>query len=159
MGVFNYDVSLLSSQAIFVNTRACDSKRDMYTASMDSVMDIGASALLQHSKGNLLYSAATAQSTMDYLPKAVEDEVVDNLLSREVLVAVNLPSPLRGKAMVKSSQSNWRDSNGAQCNLYLGLSLHPTGKCLWYYCYFISLPTALKLFPSVVDYAMKALPG
>ena len=73
---------------------------------MDSVMEIGASAFPQHSKGNLLYCVATAQSTMDYSPKAVEDGVVDSPPSREVLVAVNSPSLLRGKAMVKSSQSN-----------------------------------------------------
>ena len=130
MGVFNCDVSLLSSQAIFVSTRACDSKRDMCTASMDSVMEIGASAFPQYSKGNLLYSAATAQSTMDYSPKAVEDEVVDSPPSRKVLVALNFPSPLRGKAMVKSSQSNWRDSNRAQRNLYLELSPAPNRKML-----------------------------
>ena len=105
-GVFNCDVSLLSSQAIFVGTRAYDSKLDMCTASVDSVMEIGASTFPQHSKGNLLYSTATAQSTMDYSPKAVEDGVVDSPPSHEVLVAVNLPYPLRGKAMVKSSQLN-----------------------------------------------------
>ena len=93
-------------------------------------MEIGASAFPQHSKGNLLYSAATAQSTMDYSPKAVEDGVVDSPPSREVLVAVNSPSPLWGKAMEKSSQSNWRDSNGAQRNLYLGLSSAPNRKML-----------------------------
>ena len=128
--VFNCDVSLLSSQAIFVSTRACDSKRGMCTASVDSVMEIGASAFPQHSKGNLLYSAATTQSTMDYSSKVVEDGVVDSPPSREVLVAVNSPSPLQRKAIVKSLQSNWRDSNGAQRNLYLGLSLAPHRKML-----------------------------
>ena len=93
-------------------------------------MDIGASAFPQHSKGNLLYFVATAQSTMDYSPKAVEDGVVDSPPSREVLVAVNSPSSLRGKAMVKSSQSKWRDSNGAQRNLYLELSSAPNRKML-----------------------------
>ena len=106
LDVFNYDVYLLSSQAIFVNIRACNSKHDMCTPSVDSVMDIEASVFPQHSKGTLLYSTATAQSTMDYSPKAIEDKVVDSPPSREVLVAVNLPSPFRGKAMVKSSQSN-----------------------------------------------------
>ena len=91
-------------------------------------MEIGASTFLQHSKGNLLYSVATAQSTMDYSPKAVEDGVVDSPPSREVLIVVNSPFPLRGKAMVKSSQSNWQDSNGAQRNLYLGLSPAPHQK-------------------------------
>ena len=69
-------------------------------------MEIEASAFVQHSKGYLFYSAAIAQLTMDYLPKAVEDGVVDNPPSREVLVVVNLPSPWRRKEMVKSSQSN-----------------------------------------------------
>ena len=69
-------------------------------------MEIRASAFPQHSKGNLLYSAATTQSTMDYSPKAMEDGVVDSPPSCEVLVAMNSPFPLRGKAMVKSSQSN-----------------------------------------------------
>ena len=57
-------------------------------------MEIWASAFLQHSKGNLLYSTATTQSIMDYLPKAVKDGVVDSPSSCEVPVAVNLPSPL-----------------------------------------------------------------
>ena len=69
-------------------------------------MEIGVSAFPQHSKSNLLHSAATAQSTMDYSPKAMEDGVVDSPPSREVLVVVNSPSPLQGKAIVKSSQSN-----------------------------------------------------
>ena len=130
MDVFNCDVSLLSSQAIFVNTRACDLKRNMCTASVDSVMEIEASTFPQHSKGNLLYSAATAQSTMDYSPKAVEDGVVDSPPSCEVFVVVNSPSPLRRKAIVRSSQSNWQDSNGTQRNLYLGLSPAPNQKML-----------------------------
>ena len=69
-------------------------------------MEIEASTFPQLSKGNLLYSAATAQSTMDYSPMVIEDRVMDSSPSREVLVAVNLPSSLRGKAMVKSSQLN-----------------------------------------------------
>ena len=93
-------------------------------------MEIGASAFPQHSKGNLLYSAATAQLTMDYSPKAVEDGVVDSPQSCKVLVVVNSPSPLRRKAMEKSSQSNWRDNNGAERNLYLGLSSAPNRKML-----------------------------
>ena len=45
-------------------------------------MDIGAYAISQHSKGNLLYSAPTAQSTMDYSSMAVEDGIVDSPPSR-----------------------------------------------------------------------------
>ena len=70
-------------------------------------MEIGAFAFSQHSKGNLLYFFATAQSIMDYLPKAIKDRVVDSPPSREAPIAVNSPSPLRGKAMLKSVESNW----------------------------------------------------
>ena len=54
-------LSVLSHQAMVLRSRTCDSKRDVCTASVDSVMDIGAYAFSQHSKlGNLLYSAPTA---------------------------------------------------------------------------------------------------
>ena len=88
-------------------------------------MDIGAYAFSQHSKGNLLYSVATAQSTKNYSPKAMDDGVVDSPLSRGASLAVNSPSPLRGKGKLKSLELNWRDSNGAQRNLCLGLSPAP----------------------------------
>ena len=115
-------LSLLSPQAIVLRTRTCDSKRDVCTASVDSVMDIEAYAFSQHSKGNLLYSTAIAQSTMDYLPKAVDNGVVDSPLSRGVSLAVNSPSPLWGKVKLNSSEFNWRNSNGVQRNLCLELS-------------------------------------
>ena len=118
-------ISLLSLEVVVLRSRTCDSKRDVCTASVDSVMDIGAYAFSQHSKGNLLYSAATAQSTMDYLLKAVDDGVVDSPPSRGASLAVNSPSPLRGKGKLKSSELNWQDSNGAQRNLCLGLSPAP----------------------------------
>ena len=38
---------------------------------------------------------------MDYLPKAVENGVVDSSPRHGVSIAMNSPSPLRGKAMVK----------------------------------------------------------
>ena len=34
---------------------------------------------------------------------------MDSPLSHEVLVVVNLPSPLQSKAMLKSLESNWQD--------------------------------------------------
>ena len=77
------------------------------------VMDIGAYAFSHHSKGNLLYFAAITQSTMDYSPKAVDDGVVDSPSSCGVPLAVNSPFPVRDKAKMKSSEFNWRDSNGA----------------------------------------------
>ena len=81
-------------------------------------------------KGIFLYSTTIVQLTMDYLLKAVEDGVVDSPLNCGVFVAMNLPSPLRRKAMVKSSKSNFRESNGVQHNLYLELSPAPNRKSL-----------------------------
>ena len=55
----------------------------------------------------------------------VEYGVVDSPSSRGAPLAVNSPSPLRGKGKLQSSELNWRDSNGAQPNLCLGLSPTP----------------------------------
>ena len=85
-------------------------------------MEIEAYALLQYDKGHFLYSATTAQSTMDYLRKVIEDDIVDSLFNRAIiLVAINLSSPLRNKGMGESSKSKCRDTNGAQHSLNLGL--------------------------------------
>ena len=51
---------------------------------------------------------------MDYLPKAIDNGVVDIPPSGGVLVAMNLLSLLWGKAMPRSSKSNWQDCNRAQ---------------------------------------------
>ena len=118
-------VSLLSPQAVVLRNRTCDSKRDVCTVSVDSVMDIEAYAISQHSKGNLLYSAPTAQSTMDYSSMTVEDGVVDSPPSCGAPLVVNSPSPLQGKGKLQSSELNWRDSNGVERNLCLGLSSAP----------------------------------
>ena len=119
-------VSLLSSQAIFANTRISTSKHVVCTPFVDSVVEVEACALWNHGKGHLLYSAATAQSTMDYSRKAVEDDVVDSPPSRGIIpVPINLPSPLRGKGVGDSSMLRCRDTNGEQRNLDLGLSHSP----------------------------------
>ena len=123
-------VSLLSLQAIVLKSKTCDSKRNVCTASVDSVMDIGAYAFSQHNKGNLLYSTPTAQSMMDYLSKAVDDRVVNSPPSRGAPLAVNSPSPLQGKGKLQSLELNWRDSNGMQRNLCLGLSPAPHRRSL-----------------------------
>ena len=145
-------LSLLSPQAIVLRTRTCDSKRNVCTASVDSIMDIRAYAFSQHNKGNLLYSIATAQSKMVYSPKVVDDGVVDNPPSYGLSLTMNSPSLLWSKANLKSSEfferalctmssagisgsclgidSNRQDSNGAQHNLCLGLSPTPHRKSL-----------------------------
>ena len=133
-------VSLLSPQAFVLRSRTCDSKRDVCTASVDLVMDIGAYAILQHNKGNLLYSAPTAQSTMDYSSMAVEDGVVDSPPSRGAPLAVNSPSPLRGKGKLQSLELNWRDNNGVQRNLCLGLSLAPHQRSVMVELLYHSMP-------------------
>ena len=104
---------------MLVSVRACGSKRDLSIASVDSVMEFGTCAFLQRRKGNFLYSAATTQSMIDYSRKALEDGIVDSPPNRDVVpVAVNSPSPLRSKASARSLESRWRESNGAQRNLY-----------------------------------------
>ena len=45
---------------------------------MISVMDLGRLDYSQQSKGNFLYSTATVNSTMDYLIKVIEDNVVNS---------------------------------------------------------------------------------
>ena len=44
---------------------------------------------------------------MDYLPKAIDNGVVDSPLSRGVPAVVNLPSPLLDKATVDSLKSKY----------------------------------------------------
>ena len=66
-------------------------------------MEVEACALSEHSKGHLLYFVVTAQSTMDYLHKDVEDDVVDSPPSRAIIpIPINLPFPLRGKGTRES---------------------------------------------------------
>ena len=89
-------------------------------------MEVEACALWEHGKGHLLYSAAIAQSTMDYSRKAVEDDVVDSPPSRGIIpVPINSPSPLRGKGVGESSMLKRRDTNGVQRTLDLELSHSP----------------------------------
>ena len=62
---------------------------------------------------------------MDCSSKAVDDGVVDSPPSCRAPLTMNSPSPLQGKGKLQSSELNWRDSNGAQRNLCLGLSPAP----------------------------------
>ena len=62
---------------------------------------------------------------MDYSSKVVDDGIVDSPPSRGAPLAVNSPSPLQGKGKLQSSELNWRNSNGVQRNLCLGLSPAP----------------------------------
>jgi hypothetical protein len=65
---------------------------------LDLVMDLERLDFFQQNKGNFLYFAATANSTMDYSAKVIEDSVVDSPPScgRASLTVSSLP-PLRGR--------------------------------------------------------------
>ena len=77
----------------------------MCTTSVDSVMEIGTCALSEHDKRHFLYSTTTAQLTMDYSRKAVEDDVVDSPSSRGIIpLPISSPSPLRGRGAGQSSR-------------------------------------------------------
>jgi hypothetical protein len=65
-------------------------------ASVDSVVDCTGWDCSLQSKGNFLYYAATANSTMDNSTKTMDDGVVDSPSNRNAqLVIVSSPSPLR----------------------------------------------------------------
>jgi hypothetical protein len=76
-------------------------------ASVDSVFDCGGGDYSLQSKGNILYSAATANSTMDSSTKIMEDGIVDSPPTRNA-------QPLRTKSMtpthIQGSFSNSRSS-------------------------------------------------
>ena len=81
-----------------VSSKGNDTEPDVdnvCAASVDSIMDLDGYAFSRQSKGNFLYSAATAQSTMDFSRKGVDDAVVDSPPSRCVLEVMDTsPSPL-----------------------------------------------------------------
>jgi hypothetical protein len=86
-------------------------------ASVDVVLDCGGGDFSNQSKGNFLYSTATANSTIDSSTKTMKDGVVDSPPNRNVLhVRVSSPSPLRAKSMTPpciqgsfgNSRSSWK---------------------------------------------------
>ncbi len=85
-------------------------------------MDLGGCSFSLRSKGNFLYSAATAHSTMDYSTKGIEDDVVDSPPNeRGVRLPVCSPSPLRGRCAPSSPiPSSGREvAASAQRKLYV----------------------------------------
>jgi hypothetical protein len=71
---------------------------------MDSILDQGGLVHSQRSKGNFLFFVVTANSTMDYSAKVIEDGVVDSPPSRgHVPQVVSSPSPLRMKTKAAAS--------------------------------------------------------
>lgn len=76
-------------QDTFVVPIPSDAKQGLCTASVDSVLGHGNRAMSVQSKGNFLYSAATAQSTMDYSSSKIEEGVVESPPSR-----ISIPLPV-----------------------------------------------------------------
>ena len=112
-------------------------------------MEIETCALSEHGKRHLLYSVATARSTMDYSHKAVEDDIVDSPPSHAIIpVPINLPSPLQAKRTGESSKSKCQDTNGAQRSLNLGVSHSPNNKLHKIGLLYILPSTALSIASS-----------
>lgn len=69
-------------------------------ASADSLLDYGQYSISQSGTGHIMYSAATAQSTMDYSAKAIDDDVVDSPpYKRKLPLSACSPSPLKSRTM------------------------------------------------------------
>lgn len=94
-------------------------------ASLDSVRSRNAYAQSQRSKGVLLHSAATAQSTMDYSTMAVDDGVVESPLCHgRIPVRSTTPSPIWPSNVEVSPTAVRREGVSAKRTLYSG-SKHP----------------------------------
>ena len=79
----------------------------------------------QQSKGVLLHSAATAQSTMDYSTMAVDEEVVESPLCHDqILVRSTTPSSIWPSNVEVSPTTVHRVGVSAKRTLYSG-SKHP----------------------------------
>ena len=93
------------------------------TASTDSIMDYGQYAIL--SRGNVLCSAATAQSTMDFSTKPIQHGVVDSPPNGGTRpVPKSSPSPLRSREPSTSRRSRSPSDRVPQRKLYED-ALHP----------------------------------
>ena len=72
-------------------------------ASVDLVPDCGGGVFTIQSKGNFLYSAATANSTIDSSKKTIEDGIVDSLPNHNAQpLRVSSPSLLKAKSTTKT---------------------------------------------------------
>ena len=94
-------------------------------ASLDSVRSQNAYAQSQRSKGVLLHSVATAQSTMDYSTMAVDDGVVESPLCHgRIPLRSTTPSPIWPSNVEVSPTTVRREGVSAKRTLYSG-SKHP----------------------------------
>ncbi len=89
------------------------------TASADSFSDYGQFAISQSGVGHIMYSAKTAQSTMDFSTMPVDDGVVDsppNGGKRNIIL--NSPSPLKCRPRSSSPQDRLGMNPETQRKLY-----------------------------------------
>ena len=74
------------------------------------------------SRGELLHSVATAQSTMDYSVMAVDEGVVDSPISRApILERLNSPSPVWPRSLPHSPPPNREGYTSTKRVLYGGM--------------------------------------
>lgn len=76
------------------------------TASVDSILKSEDCGLSIKSKGNLLFSAATANSTMDYSKAPLTDGEVNSPPAKCRIASVGSPSPLRPRRMFTSPNND-----------------------------------------------------
>jgi hypothetical protein len=100
-----------------------------YVASVDLVLDCGGGGLSLQSKGNFLYYAATANSTMDSSAKTMEDGVVDSPPNRNAQPGrVSSPSPLKAKSTTqKRCPGSFGDSRSSRKLYNIPSSSSPSG--------------------------------
>ena len=98
-------------------------------ASVDSVLDCGGGGCALQSKGNFLYSAATANSTIDSFGKTMEDGVVDSPPNRNAQPPrVSSPSPLKQKSITKTNRTgSFGDSRSSRKLYNIPSSSSPCG--------------------------------
>ena len=88
-------------------------------ASADSILDYGQYAISQSGTGHIMYSAATAQSTMDFSTKPINDGVVDSPpYGGKRPLSVCSPSPLKSRTLITSPRIAPSSGGAPQRKLY-----------------------------------------
>lgn len=107
---------------IQVSRSVSDSDNDFdfsCAASADSILDYGQYAISQSGTGHIMYSAATAQSTMDFSTKPINDGVVDSPpYGGKRPLSVCSPSPLKSRTLITSPRVGLAPGGAPQRRLY-----------------------------------------
>lgn len=139
---------------IQVSRSVSDSDNDFdfsCAASADSILDYGQYAISQSGTGHIMYSAATAQSTMDFSTKPINDGVVDSPpYGGKRPLSVCSPSPLKSRTLISSPRVRQGPGGAPQRKLYDDCGLEeeplPTAVCdlrfnlfyrCFHYCYYL----------------------